>query len=258
MNSNQPKGHVPSWRIPALLLLLVFVVLNFNLVNGKGAPLWDAYAYFAPAFTLVADHARAGSLVLWNPWTSGGTPDVADPEAGTASPLQVLVGAIMGGTELGFRVYWLLFWFLGALGILVLARHLAAPRWAGFVVSVGLTFSGFYTGHAEHTATLHSFAFLPWFLWRFDVALASGRLRPAAEAGAIWGFSSLAGYPALTILSGGFLFLWALGRLLCGSSEQSDTSGIPGRQTSRQWLFSGTALALVAIVGVLVIAPTYL
>src|SRR2546427_538966 len=79
---------------------------------------------------------------------------------------------------------------------------------------------GVYTAHAEHTSVLYSFSFLPLFVWRFDVALTSHRLRPAAEAGALWGLSALGGYPAIVILSGGMLFLWGLGRCCSASSAE--------------------------------------
>ena len=109
--------------------------------------------------------------------------------------------------------------------MVVLAWHMGAPAWAGFVIALGFAFSGFFTGHAEHTATIYSASFLPWFLWRLDVALLSARINPAIEAGALWGLSALGGYPELTILSGGFLFLWALGRMFCGRSGGRLSSG---------------------------------
>ena len=256
-------GHASSsrgrnWLISVLMLAIAFVALNIKLVNGKGAPLWDADTFFAPAFTLIADHARVGRIALWNPWQSGGYPEYADPEVGAASPVLVLVGAITGGTEAGFRVYWLLFWFFGALGMVVLAWHIGAPPWAGFVIALGFAFSGFFTGHAEHTATIYSASFLPWFLWRFDVALLSARIKPAIEAGALWGLSALGGYPELTILSGGFLFLWALGRMFCVRSGGRLSSGTSRPEGVKVKLSSATlSLVLVVVVGVPVLAPSY-
>lgn len=255
--SGRTAGGRP-WLLAALLLAVVFVAGNFPLVDGRVAPTWDAEALFFPAFTLIADHARVGKVALWNPWQSGGSPEYAEPQLGTASPVAVLVGAITGGTESGFRVYWLLIWFLGPLGILVLARHFGAPPWAGFIVALGFAFSGFYTGHGEHTSSLYAFSFLPWVLWRFDLAVTSGRLRYAAEAGALWGFSALGGFPEFTILSGGFLFLWALGRWCCGVSGERTTPETASEQRPRPRVsFSVLALALVLLVGVLVLAPSY-
>lgn len=242
------------WLAASVLLATVFVLGNWPAVTGKAAAIWDAESFFAPAYTLIADHARVGRIVLWNPWQSGGSPDFAEPELGNASPLTIAVGAFMGGTESGYRAYWLLVWFLGPLGVLFLARHLKTPAWAGLVVALGFAFCGFYTGHAEHMSSLYSLSFIPWFLWRFDVALTSQRLWPAVEAGALWGFSSLAGYPELTILSAGFLFLWAVGRVLFPPDELAlrTPAGLRTRAL-KAWL----GLVLLACIGSLVLAPTY-
>ena len=73
--------------------------------------------------------------------------------------------------------------------MLLLARHLRAPVWAGLCVALGFTFSGFYTGHAEHTSVLYSYSFLPFVIWRLDVSLQRGNLFAATQAGALWGLS---------------------------------------------------------------------
>lgn len=248
-----------DWLLAALLLAIVFLISNLQIVDGRGAPIWDAGELLAPAFTLIADHARAGRIVLWNPWVSGGSPDYAEPNFGVVSPVTIFVGAITGGTESGFRVYWLLIWFLGPLGLLLLARHLRAPPWTGFVVALGFAFCGFYTGQAEHTSALYSISLLPWILWRLDVALRTRALRPAAESGGLWGLSALGGYPGLTILSGGFLFLWVLGRCLFASEDKpvSQTISSPDGRKPRLW-FGPVAVALVLLVGLPILAPTYL
>src|SRR5438093_9638356 len=133
---NRPSS-IRAYVIVALLLLLMFLTTTRKLVQGEAVAMWDAYDFFGPRYSLVADYARAGRLVLWNPWTSGGSPDFAEPQLGALSPVTVLVGAMAGGSEAGFRMYWLLIWFLGLLGIVVLARHLRAPAWGAFVVALG-------------------------------------------------------------------------------------------------------------------------
>jgi hypothetical protein len=238
----------------AVLLAILFLTINWQIVTGHRVQIWDAWAFYTPAFSLVADHARAGRLLLWDPWLAGGTPDFADPQVGAASPIAILVGAIGGGTAASFRAYWLLIWFLGPLGIVLLARHLASPHWAAFVVALGYAYCGFYTAHAEHTTVLYSFSFLPLFIWRFDVALTSRRLRPAAEAGALWGLSALGGYPAIVILSGGMLFLWGLGRCFCASAGER---AMTEERMGARFRFAFLALVIVFCVGVLVLAPTY-
>src|SRR5579871_2198689 len=246
-----------AWLSAALLLAALFVIGNLRLVIGKTAPIWDAQDLFTPAYTLIADHARAWRVVLWNPWQSAGSPDFAEPELGNASPIAVLVGAALGGTEGGFRGYWLLIWFLGPLGMLLLARHLGAPPWAGFIVATAFAFCGFYTSHGEHTSSLYSFSSLSWIVWRFDAALQARKIRPAAEAGAIWGLSALGGYPQFTILTGIFLVLWAVGRYLSTGENHSCGRDAGAHHSRRDAYMSVAALAVVLGIGVVVLAPAY-
>src|SRR5215813_9033138 len=131
-----------AWRVSAGVLLCIFLIGNFPLVTGKEAPIWDAESFFAPAFTLIADHARVGRIVLWNPWQSGGSPDFAEPELGNASPITVFLAAVGGGTEGGFRLYWLVIWFLGPLGMMLFSKHLGGSAWMSLVVSLGFAFCG--------------------------------------------------------------------------------------------------------------------
>jgi hypothetical protein len=240
-----------SYRIAALSLLLILLAVNYRLLTGKASPVWDAFDYFGPYYSLIADHARQAQVLLWNPWISAGSPDFAEPELGTLSPVQILVGAVAGGTRAGFVAYWLLIWYLGGVGLLLLARHLRAPAWGALVAVLGFAFSGFFVGHAQHTSSLYSMAALPWLVWRLDVALTGKRWLPAVQAGALWGLSALGGYPQLTILSGGFVVLWAGLRLWCAESS----AGGGFRRPSP--LFVAAALVGFAAVGLLVLAPSY-
>lgn len=251
-----------AWLCAVAGLLAVFLIANHRLVTGAAVPLWDADLAFAPYYGLVADYARAGRLLLWNPWTNAGSPDFAEPQIGALSPVVIIMGAVTGGHLAGFRVYWLLIWFMGGLGIVVLGRHLRAPVWGTSVVALGYLFSGFLVGHAEHTPWLYSVAWFPFLIWRLDVALLSRRWRPAFEAGALWGLSGIAGYPALTLSNGAFALLWAVGRLICSDpSHDPQPADADGRATKRVRLTSLATLVrsmmVMSIVGILVMSPTY-
>jgi hypothetical protein len=250
----RPRYRGSPWFLAALSLAAIFLVNNLKIIRGTQAPIWDAWAFYGPEFTLIADHARAGHFLLWDPWVNGGTPDHADPTVGAASPIEILIAAIAGGTRAGFTTYWLLIWFLGPLSLLILGRHLDAPAWGTWIVALGYAFCSFYTGHAEHTSFIYSFSFIPLFIWRLDKALGSKRLWPAAQAGALWGLSALGGYPQLTFLSACFLCLWAVGRCCFREPLQAQRADtwIPPRPA-----FALLALVLVFLVGTMVLAPSY-
>lgn len=237
-----------GWKTAALAVTGVLLAVNLPLLLGIDAPIWDASTQYAPAYTLVADHARAGRFLLWNPWIEGGAPDGFQPELGAFSPLMVGIGLVLGGTEAGFRVYWLAVWLLGALGTLILARHLRAPPWAGAIVASGYLFSGFVTGHAEHTSILYAMALVPWTLWRLDAALSSGKRLPAVQAGVLWGLSGLGGYPGVVFIAALYLVLWTVGRVACRTGSGSFAPTITS---------AGVALVLLFAMGGMVLAPAY-
>ncbi len=199
-----------GWWMAALWLCVVFVALEHGPLFGEAVPLWDARDLHAPNQILVADHARAGRLLFWNPWTQGGSPDFADPQTGSFSPVSVALGLVTGGTARGFMILWLAHWLLGGLGVLALAARLGASPAGALVPAFGWLYCGLYVGQAQHVPILISFSYLPWILARLDVAVRERRVLPALQSGALWGLSALYGYPAMTILDPAVAAAWAL------------------------------------------------
>src|SRR6187402_2396939 len=66
--------------VAAALFGLTLLGANYKLTLGVAAPKWDADMLFAPYQMLLADHARAGKFLLWDPWLNGGSPDYAEPQ----------------------------------------------------------------------------------------------------------------------------------------------------------------------------------
>jgi hypothetical protein len=240
-----------GWIGAAATLGAVLLLVHLDLLRGRLAPNWDAFDFFAPYHLLVGDFARAGQFLFWNPFVHGGSPDYIEPQVGAFSPL-VLLFSIAGGRH-SFDFYWLTVWYAGGAGVLLLARRLGAPWWGGLVVALGFVFSGVYTGNAEHTATLAATSYLPLVLWRVEAALADRSLRPAVEAGALWGLSALAGYPGLIMLDAAFVTLWCVGRW--AFRDRTDAPASSDARITAPWAF--TVLAVMAIVGITVLAPTF-
>ena len=68
-------------RIGACLAIPTFPVWS-----GRAHGLWDIESFYYAAWSLLADAAREGHLLLWNLWVSGGRPELADPQVGSLSP----------------------------------------------------------------------------------------------------------------------------------------------------------------------------
>lgn len=242
------------WLACAGIVAAVVLIGNRDLIVGRAAPIWDATDYYGPMFSLVADHAKAWKLLLWNPWISAGSPDFADPQSGATSPILLLFGLLSSDPFRGFIYYWISAWTFGGFGMLILSRHLKCPPWGGLIASLGFISSGFYTGHGEHTTIVYSVSFLPWIVWRFDVALARTSYWNMVEVGVLWGLSALGGYPAIVILDPVFLAFWALGRVWF---EDKSYSGL--RRTIRQKLmFLVASLCLMGAIGTAVMSPCYI
>ncbi len=240
-------------------LLFIFLVATSPIARGRVFPLWDADRQFSTWQMLIADFARNGQLLLWNPWSTGGIPEFAEPQSGALSPLSVACGFLTGGRLSGFVVWWLANWFAGGLGLFFLGRHLRAPLWGAVAVAAGYLFSGFYTGHAEHMSWIHAYAFLPFIVWWFDRACLERSWRRAGETAALWGLSGLAGYPGLLVVTGSVLPLWALGRSLCLRRPRpiADPPAVTAPRaypTPWRWLMH---LALIPVIGALVLSPVY-
>ena len=230
-------------------LVVIFFGANWSVLVGRSTEHWDAEDFFAPFFALVARLARHGHLLLWNPFSGGGSPDFAEPQVGAFSPITLLFGLVAGSGPLAFHLYWLCLWLFGGLGMYVLARALGAPPWGALITSLGLVFSGFALGQSEHTSVVYSFAFVPWIVWRVRAAMTTGRVWPAVEAGALWGLSALAGNPAIVIPAGLFIATIALAWL--------PPAG-PGASFSKQARTYAVLMVVVVVVGVAILAPTYL
>lgn len=235
------------WSHAAFILLAMFVVANWQLIAGRAYERWDAYGLGAPSYSLLGDFARAGRFLYWNPWIAGGSPDFAVAGSGAFSPDLLLFAVVTGMGAKAFLVLWMLIWLSGGIGMLLLARHLRAPVWGGLAVALGFLFSGFYTGHAQHTSVLYSYSLLPFILWRFDRALLEQKFLPAAQAGVLCGFSGLGGYPELTACTFALLSVWSLGRIFFARGHERT------RDPQRSLLLGLTSVAL----GLLVLAPSY-
>lgn len=246
------RTHFYAWfqgdRGAVAALVALFFGANWPLLAGKVSEHWDGADQFAPYFAFLARVSRSGHFLLWNPFSSGGSPDFAEPQFGAFSPVTLLFGLVGGPGALAFRLYWLSVWLLGGVGMYVLARALAAPPWGALVTGLGFVFSGYYLGHAEHLSLVYAYSFVPWIVWRVRAAMTAGRLWPACQAGALWGLSALAGNPAVVIPAILFMGVVALAWLPTGP-------GVSWRTRAR--VYAVTMLGLAAV-GTVVLAPTYL
>jgi len=250
-----------SWWLAAILIVAMVFVLNLPALLGRVALRWDANDCFQPHFMLMAEYAREGQLLLWNPWNRAGSPDFAQPEMGALSPLMLFSAWATGPSRWGFVAYWCGIWALGGVGMLLLGRQLGAPLWGAALVAVAFTFNGYYIGQAQHMSHITGLTCLPWLIWRLDVAISNGSWRPAVEAGAILGVAGLSGYPGLIFLNACFAGLWAIGRWIFVIRETTDKPSsiaeVANKSILRCLRRTVIPLFIIGAVTCVILLPTY-
>lgn len=261
-NAPIPRYGATALSAAAGVLLIFLLTAHHTVLSGAQRPRWDGSQYHAPGHALLGDHARAGRLLLWNPWVAGGSPDAANPILGCLSPLHLAFALATGGALDGYLVFWLGLWWLGGVGTMLLARQLGAPLWGAVIAGLATLGSGVSTGHAQHLPVIESLAFLPFLVLALEKALASRRSLPALRAGALWGLSGLGGYPALTMMNGLFLALWTGVRLLGPISGPGPLGGTPATgdppRKNPGLRRAVVTLVLSGVVGLIVMAPAVL
>lgn len=254
MRAVESKFGLSYWIWALVFMWLVFLVINYRLLGGAYSAIMDADQEFVPYYTLIADHIRSGMFLTWNLWTNGGEPTGFDPQSGAFSILHNLIGLIFGGRELGFRIIWLLIWGLGGTGVILFARHMSVPPWGALACSIAFLFSGLFVCQAQHTPLIFSISFLPWIVWRYDVAIKKRSWLATFQCGALLGASGLGGYPVITMLNGVFIAFWGLGTWIESHVKRNNDSAFAEERPVSPALIL-VSLIVVAAVLLIVFAP---
>jgi hypothetical protein len=159
---------------------------------------------------------------------------------------------LFGPSLHGFIAYWFAIWLLFGIGLIALAKQWRIPASGGFLVALGLTFSGFFLNHAEHTPIVFSWAFIPLILWRLEVAFERRSLGAAAQAGVLFGLSAVGGYPAVLLTNGLFLSGWIGMRAFVREESGPTREALPARL-----VMAATVAALVFSIAVVIALPTF-
>jgi hypothetical protein len=191
-------------------LLLITLLFHWPLITPNPGrrhsyPEGDFYNQFYAFASYKHDRLWAGEIPLWNPYTYGGHPFLADVQAAVFYPPGLLVMLLSGPN--GFSPQWLVVEaiahsFLGALFSYLFVRRMTvsfAPEVsiAGALISaLTFAFGGYLTGYPPlQLAILETQIWLPLILLFLDIGLSERRWGPVLGAGGIWGVALLAGHP---------------------------------------------------------------
>ena len=162
----------PVARIAALFGGLTALFSAPILLGLRTFPDGDFTHHFLPFSLFQQGELLEGRLPLWNPYTYGGHPFLADVQAAVFYPLANLFLALtLPWTDAGLRLYFLqaeaiVQVALAGVFTFLLARRLTGNRWAGVVAGLCFAFSGYLTGYPPvQLAVLRTAIWLPLLLW---------------------------------------------------------------------------------------------
>jgi hypothetical protein len=189
-------------KLPLALLVAFWAALYLpHLLADDTLPARDVAATQLPWRTVWREQVLAGSPPLWDPYSNGGRPLLANPNTMAAYPGTLLF--LLLSPERAAAWHIALHHVLLILGCYRLARRTgAAPPAAAVAAAVTGT-----CGVAWSSVTFLNFqASLTWAVWALAVAVpppAPGRasVRRALVAGALVGFTFLAGEPVTAALA---------------------------------------------------------
>ena len=165
----------PLAAIAGMLLVLTVGVFWRHVFLGYSFP-WDFEGKFTATPPFVASTVGRGTWTEWVPFVGGGTPAASDPQSGLYYPLWWLMGLVRIPLTMGVLTdVQVVHVFVGALGVVALARaRNLSWGWAA-VAAVPYAFFGGFFGQAEHADTFRGFAYAPWLLWSLTPPLAGRR-----------------------------------------------------------------------------------
>ncbi len=221
---------------PDLVLIAVLALLPAlffwqliapNPADRMNIPAGDFTGQYYPLRLYAARELAAGRLPLWNPHVYGGQPGLADIQSGALYPPQIAEILLLNWLGFGFPVWALelqaiAHFSLAAVGAYLFGRRLARrvnasarnARFAGMVVSLVFTYSGYLTGFPVQQLTiLEVSAWAPWVLlgleglasrveirdWRLGKSGWGKAIPGAVLAGLILGLSLLPGHPQTSL-----------------------------------------------------------
>ncbi len=172
-----PKGfRMIAWLVFLGYLVLAALFYAPVLLDRQTLLAGDFTQHFLPFSQFWRDELLAGRLPLWNPYTYGGHPFLADVQAAVFYPVSNLVLLLtLPWDAAAARLYWLqvevvLHTALAGFFTYLLVRELTGRRGPAFLAGCVFAFSGYLTGYPPlQLAILRAVIWLPlvlWLLWR--------------------------------------------------------------------------------------------
>ncbi len=156
-----------------------------------------------PFRSFAAEEIRNGRLPIWDPYTFGGYPAIAESQHATFYPLGLWLAFVPNPLRfLALELEAIFHLGLSAVFTFLLVRHLTKSVGAGMLSGISFGLSGFLTSYPMlQTPIVEAATWLPAGLWLAELSLAHRKLKFAVISGVSMGFSILAGHPQTSLYS---------------------------------------------------------
>jgi hypothetical protein len=194
----------PRILLPLAFVALVVLVYADPLFTGRMFVGRDLVPYGLPMEKATHDAYARGRLPVWNEDVSGGRPLLPNPNAGALYPVRPLLSPLP--FPLAMRLFPLIHWAWGGIGMFLLLRALSVSRAAAWIGAATLVFSGVSVSQVFYQPIGPPVAWHPWLLWAL-VRPAAPRVK-AVVLGLLWGMMLLLGDAFAVLIAGMAAALW--------------------------------------------------
>jgi hypothetical protein len=161
-----------EWALLAFFLLIATLFYAPLLLGLRAFPDGDFVHHFFPFSLYQFQAITEMRLPVWNPYTYGGHPFLADVQAAVFYPISnVIYGLTLFVSDAAARFYLLeveavLHTALGGWFAYLWTRDLSGSRWGGIIGGATFALSGYVTGYAPlQLAVLRTAIWLPLLFW---------------------------------------------------------------------------------------------
>ncbi len=244
-SESSAHGAARAWRLAAAVACcwaLPCALFVPGLAAGRVLFWHDVTITLLPQRIWAAQSLRSGHLPHLCPYIGGGSPILAEGQAGVFYPFNLVEYLLPVDTVRGYTAQCLLHFGLAATFMLLWLHLRHELRLiAALLAAICYSVSGFFVGHVMHLHMIQIAAWAPLVLWQAEKLAEAPNAVPAAALAALVGICGLAGHPQMFFFTLMAAALWWAASLKRGRLA-AKAGAIAGA------LALGVALAAVQVV----------
>lgn len=181
------------WKAAVLLFGVLMVVFRGVFFGGRVFYFADDFSLMVPGKIFLAQSLKSGAFPFWNPYVLSGTPFFADINQSVLYPSTLLFLVFPPNLAVNFTV--LLHFFIGAMGVYVVARQIRQNIWLALTGATVWMLSAVVLKSGNNLAAVQSIAWIPWMVYMTLRVVADRTVRTKAGLIVVSVLALLGGHP---------------------------------------------------------------